>query len=50
MDKLGDGAYGKVYLGKRKDNNKYYAIKCVDKMHIIKHDKVDSVHRERDIL
>lgn len=50
IGKLGDGAYGKVYLVRKKNTFKQYALKCVEKMHIIKHDKVESVHRERDIL
>lgn len=48
--KLGDGSYGKVYLVRKKNTLKQYALKCLDKIHIIKHDKVESVHRERDIL
>eukprot|EP00347_Sterkiella_histriomuscorum_P024266 403331728 len=48
--KLGDGSYGKVYLVRRKNTLKQYALKVLDKMHIIKHDKVESVHRERDVL
>lgn len=48
--KLGDGSYGKVYLVRRKNTLKQYALKCLDKIHIIKHDKVESAHREKEIL
>ncbi len=34
----------------KKTTLKQYALKCVDKIHIIKHEKIESVHRERDIL
>ena len=43
IKKLGDGAYGKVYLVKSLKNGQEYALKCVDKVHIIKHDKIESV-------
>lgn len=50
--KLGEGSYAKVYLVRKKDAvpEELYALKQVDKDLIIKHGKVDSVHRERDIL
>jgi len=35
---------------RKKNTLKQYALKCLDKVHIMKHDKVHSVHRERDIL
>ena len=35
---------------RKKNTLKQYALKCVDKIHIIKHDKIESVHREKDIL
>jgi serine/threonine protein kinase len=50
VSKLGEGSYAKVYLVRKKGEQEVYALKQVDKMQIIKHDKVDSVHRERDIL
>lgn len=50
--KLGEGSYAKVYLVRKKGEHpeELYALKQVDKMLIIKHDKIESVHRERDIL
>ena len=39
-----------MYLVRKKNTLKQYALKILDKVHIIKHDKVESVHRERDIL
>lgn len=39
-----------MYLVRKKNTLKQYALKVLDKGHIIKHDKVHSVHRERDIL
>ncbi|CDW79266.1 3-phosphoinositide-dependent protein kinase 1 [Stylonychia lemnae] len=47
---LGEGSYGKVYCALEKNENKAYAIKVLDKYHIMKNQKVDSVFRERDIL
>ena len=35
---------------RKKNTLKQYALKCVDKIHIIKHDKIESVHREKEIL
>lgn len=46
--KLGQGAYGKVYLAL--NNDKEYSIKKLDKDFLIKRQKVQSVYRERDIL
>jgi len=46
--KLGQGAYGKVYLAKYKDGQ--YAIKKLSKDFLLRTNKVNSVFRERDIL
>ena len=48
LRKLGQGAYGKVYLAS--NNDKEYSIKTLNKDFLIKHQKVKSVYRERDIL
>ena len=50
IGKLGEGSYAKVYLVRKKNTLKQYALKQLDKVQIIKHDKVESVHRERDLL
>ena len=47
---IGEGAFGKVYLAEEKSSNKLVAIKALDKAHILKHNKIKSVYRERDIL
>jgi len=47
---LGEGSYGKVYCAVEKSERKAYAIKVLDKYHIMKHNKVDNVFRERDLL
>ena len=46
--KLGEGAYGKVYLAKLKGTQ--YAIKKLSKEFLIKTKKGKSVFRERDLL
>lgn len=60
---LGEGSYGKVYCALEKGEKKMYALKVLDKYHIMKvifnythiiinlqHSKVDNVFRERDLL
>lgn len=46
---LGQGAYGQVYLVTRKTSGIQYALKVLEKDHIVKYDKIESVFRERDI-
>ena len=46
--KLGQGAFGKVYLAKM--NGESYAIKKLSKDFLQRTNKVDTVFRERDIL
>lgn len=48
IGKLGQGAYGKVYLAKY--NNLEVALKKLSKNFLVRTDKVNSVFRERDIL
>ena len=48
VKKLGQGAYGKVYLANHK--NQQYAIKKLSKDFLLRTQKVNSVFRERDIL
>ncbi|KAI9306561.1 kinase-like domain-containing protein [Cunninghamella echinulata] len=49
-DILGEGSYSTVILGKDKKTNKQYAVKKLDKAHIVKNDKVKYVMIERDAL
>jgi serine/threonine protein kinase len=48
MKKLGEGAFGKVYLGKYE--NQFFAIKKLSKDFLMRSNKVNTVFRERDIL
>lgn len=50
LSKLGQGAYGQVNLVKCNFNQKFYALKVLDKMHVAKFNKIESVMRERDNL
>ena len=50
ISKLGEGSFAKVYLVKKKGEESLFALKQLDKVKILKIDKVESVHRERDIL
>jgi hypothetical protein len=47
---VGEGAFGTVYLSKEIATEKAYAIKALDKSHIIKYNKTKAVYREKDIL
>ncbi len=47
---LGEGSYSTVYLGKDKSNGKIYALKVLDKRHIIKEKKVKYVNIEKFAL
>eukprot|EP00347_Sterkiella_histriomuscorum_P022448 403338451 len=47
---IGEGAYGNVYLAKDKESGSLFAIKALEKLHIIKFNKTKSVHREKEIL
>jgi serine/threonine protein kinase len=47
---IGEGAFGKVYLAVEKETKLSYAIKTLDKTHILKYNKTKHVYRERDIL
>jgi serine/threonine protein kinase len=51
VKKLGKGAYGSVFLVKKKEGDgKLYAMKELQKEHILKYNKIQAVFRERDIL
>lgn len=47
---LGKGAFGKVILAQKKDNKKVYAIKVLNKKHIIDQDQLDHTKAEKMIL
>jgi len=47
---LGEGAYGAVVLGKENETGREFAIKMLEKKHLIKENKVKYATTERDIL
>jgi serine/threonine protein kinase len=47
--KLGNGAYGTVYLVEHKKTHMQYAVKELSKEKILKHNKINAVFREQDI-
>eukprot|EP01114_Cavostelium_apophysatum_P019287 TRINITY_DN6173_c0_g1_i1.p1 TRINITY_DN6173_c0_g1~~TRINITY_DN6173_c0_g1_i1.p1 ORF type:complete len:454 (+),score=114.06 TRINITY_DN6173_c0_g1_i1:181-1542(+) len=47
---IGEGAYGAVVLGKENDTGREFAIKILEKSHLIKEKKVKYATTERDIL
>ncbi|POS83745.1 Pkinase-domain-containing protein [Erysiphe pulchra] len=47
---LGEGSYSQVVLGRDRQTSKEYAIKILDKKHIIKEKKVKYVNIEKDTL
>ena len=49
LQAIGQGAYGQVHLVRRKTTGVMYALKVLEKDHILKYDKVQAVFRERDI-
>ncbi|KAI7901210.1 kinase-like domain-containing protein [Cokeromyces recurvatus] len=49
-DILGEGSYSTVLIGRDKRTGKHYAIKRLDKAHIVKNNKVKYVMIERDAL
>jgi len=46
---LGQGAFGQVYLVQKKHDKQLFALKVLEKDHIINYDKIESVFRERNI-
>lgn len=50
LRKLGDGSYSQVILARHKSSGTEYALKVVDKHHIIRHKVVDQIRRERRLL
>ena len=47
---IGQGAFGKVYLVHCNKTGKYYAMKCIRKDLIIKHNAIDNIESEKHIL
>jgi serine/threonine protein kinase len=47
---IGEGAFGKVFLAKDKESQTLFAIKALEKQHIIKSEKTKHVYREKEIL
>ena len=47
---IGRGTFGKVYLVHCKANKNYYAMKCIRKDVVIKHESVESLQVEKMIL
>lgn len=47
---IGTGSYGKVILSKKKDTEEVYAIKTLNKKHLIKKNQVEHTIAERSIL
>jgi len=50
MQILGEGAFGRVYLGKMKNEDTYVAIKKIKKFDIIKSKQTDHIFNEIKIL
>jgi len=50
LRRLGDGSYSEVVLAKHKDTGVEYALKIIDKYHIVRHNAVNQVKKERNIL
>ncbi|XP_061196072.1 3-phosphoinositide-dependent protein kinase 1-like [Saccostrea echinata] len=47
---IGEGSYSTVYLAKEVDNNTEYAIKVLEKRHIMRERKTQYVMREKEVL
>jgi 3-phosphoinositide dependent protein kinase-1 len=49
-DMLGEGAYARVFHARLKSTNEEYAIKMMEKKHIIRHQKEAFVFNEKNVL
>jgi len=47
---LGAGGFGMVLLGQKTDNERYYAIKVIDKRILISQNQTHSIFREKEVL
>ena len=50
MKVIGRGSFGKVYMAKKKDTGKVYAVKTLKKDFIIRTNQVENTKIERDIM
>lgn len=50
LKRIGQGAYGQVYLVRKRDDDKVFAMKEISMQHLLTYNKTDSVYREREIL
>ena len=50
LRRVGDGAYSHVVLARHKATEKEYALKIIDKRHVLRHNAVEAIKRERAIL
>ncbi|KAI7898921.1 camp-dependent protein kinase 10 [Cokeromyces recurvatus] len=50
IETLGTGTFGRVWLTKQKNTNKYYAVKVLKKIDIVKLKQVEHINSERQIL
>jgi hypothetical protein len=50
LNVIGKGSFGKVMQVKKKDTQKIYAMKVLDKKHILEHGEVEHTLAERSIL
>ena len=47
---IGVGGFSRVYLVKKKDTGRFYALKLIDKQYIIKNNKQNIVQNEKEIM
>jgi serine/threonine protein kinase len=47
---LGAGGFGMVLLARKRDNQKFYAIKVIDKRILISQNQTHSIYREKEVL
>lgn len=50
LNLVGKGSFGKVMQVRKKDNGKIYAMKVLDKKHILEHNEVEHTLAEKNIL
>lgn len=50
MSRLGEGSYSQVVLARLKSTSQPFALKILDKRHLLRHNQVQQVRLEREIL